>query len=57
MLTRFPLQRFMHDGRCLTLEDPVEDLNLIQRLHRTAPEKMDLASFLLCLYGTLLASA
>ena len=37
---------YLHDGRCLTLEDTVEYFNLVQLLHLTAPEKMDLASFL-----------
>ena len=40
---------YLHDGRCLTLEDTVEYFNLIQQLHLTAPEKKDLVSFLLTL--------
>jgi cytochrome c peroxidase len=37
---------YLHDGRCLTLEDTVEYFNLIQQLHLTAPEKKDLVAFL-----------
>ncbi len=40
---------YLHDGRCLTLEDTVEYFNLIQQLHLTAPEKKDLVAFLLTL--------
>jgi cytochrome c peroxidase len=40
---------YLHDGRCLTLEDTVEYFNLIQQLHLTALEKKDLVAFLLCL--------
>ncbi len=40
---------YLHDGRCLTLEDTVEYFNLIQQLHLTAPEKKDLVAFLRCL--------
>jgi cytochrome c peroxidase len=40
---------YLHDGRCLTLDDTVEYFNLIQQLHLTAPEKKDLVSFLLAL--------
>lgn len=40
---------YLHDGRCLTLEDTVEYFNLVQRLHLTAPEKKDLVAFLRCL--------
>lgn len=37
---------YLHDGRCLTLEDTVEYFNLIQQLDLTAPEKKDLVAFL-----------
>ncbi len=37
---------YLHDGRCLTLEDTVEYFNLVQQLHLTAPEKKDLVAFL-----------
>ncbi|MBF0217303.1 MAG: cytochrome B6 [Candidatus Omnitrophica bacterium] len=37
---------YIHDGRCLTLEDVVEYFNLIQQLHLTAEEKDDLVVFL-----------
>ena len=37
---------YLHDGRCLTLEDTVEYFNLIQQLHLTAQEKKDLVAFL-----------
>jgi cytochrome c peroxidase len=37
---------YMHDGRCLTLEDTVEFFNLVQGLRLTAEEKADLAAFL-----------
>jgi len=37
---------YLHDGRCLTLEDVVEYFNLIQQLHLTAQEKDDLVAFL-----------
>jgi cytochrome c peroxidase len=40
---------YLHDGRCLTLEDTVEYFNLIQQLRLTAPEKKDLVAFLRCL--------
>ena len=40
---------YLHDGRCLTLEDTVEYFNLIQQLHLTVQEKKDLVAFLLCL--------
>jgi cytochrome c peroxidase len=40
---------YLHDGRCLTLEDTVEYFNLIQQLHLTTPEKKDLVAFLLTL--------
>jgi cytochrome c peroxidase len=37
---------YLHDGRCFTLEDTVEDFNLIQQLHLTAQEKQDMVAFL-----------
>lgn len=37
---------YMHDGRCLTLEDTVEFFNLVQELQLTAQEKADLTAFL-----------
>ena len=37
---------YMHDGRCLTLEDTVEFFNLIQELKLTAQQKTDLAAFM-----------
>ncbi|MDB4964363.1 MAG: cytochrome c peroxidase [Myxococcales bacterium] len=37
---------YLHDGRCLTIEDTVEFFNLVQGLKLTAAEKADLASFL-----------
>jgi cytochrome c peroxidase len=37
---------YMHDGRCLTLEDAVEFFNLIQELKLTAQQKTDLAAFM-----------
>ncbi len=40
---------YLHDGRCLTLEDTVEYFNLIQQLHLAPQEKKDLVAFLLCL--------
>jgi cytochrome c peroxidase len=40
---------FMHDGRCLTLEDTVEFFNLVQELKLTKEEKADLVAFLRCL--------
>jgi len=40
---------YLHDGRCLTLEDTVEYFNLIQQLHLTPQEKKDLVAFLLSL--------
>ena len=40
---------YLHDGRCLTLEDTVEYFNLIQQLHLTPQEKKDLVAFVLCL--------
>jgi len=40
---------YLHDGRCLTLEDTVEYFNLIQQLDLTTQEKSDLVAFLLIL--------
>jgi len=40
---------YLHDGRCLTLEDSVEYFNLIQQLHLTTAEKKDMVAFLLTL--------
>lgn len=40
---------FMHDGRCLTLEDTVEFFNLILELNLTKEEKANLTAFLRCL--------
>jgi cytochrome c peroxidase len=37
---------YMHDGRCLTLEDAIEFFNLVQGLKLTAEEKSDLVTFL-----------
>jgi cytochrome c peroxidase len=37
---------YLHDGRCLTLEDTVEFFNLIQGLQLRAVEKADLVAFL-----------
>jgi cytochrome c peroxidase len=37
---------YMHDGRCLTLEDTVEFFSLVQGLQLTAEEKADLVAFL-----------
>jgi cytochrome c peroxidase len=40
---------YLHDGRCLTLEDTVEFFNLVQGLRLTKEEKADLVAFLRCL--------
>lgn len=40
---------YLHDGRCLTLEDTVEFFNLVFELDLTADEKSDLVAFLRCL--------
>ena len=40
---------YLHDGRCLTLEDTVEFFNLVQGLKLTREEKADLVAFLRCL--------
>ncbi|MFO8014001.1 MAG: cytochrome B6 [Phycisphaerae bacterium] len=40
---------FMHDGRCLTLEDTVEFFNLVFELKLTKEEKEALTAFMRCL--------
>src|SRR5947209_7056819 len=40
---------YMHDGRCLTLEDTVEFFNLVLELKLSKEEKADLTAFLKCL--------
>jgi len=40
---------YLHDGRCLTLEDTVEFFNLVLELKLTRAEKADLVVFLRCL--------
>ena len=37
---------YLHDGRCLTLEDTVEFFNLILALQLTPEEKRDLVAFM-----------
>lgn len=37
---------YLHDGRCLTLEDSVEFFNLVLELKLTADEKSDLVAFM-----------
>jgi cytochrome c peroxidase len=37
---------YLHDGRCLTLEDTVEFFNLVQELRLNKQEKSDLVAFL-----------
>jgi cytochrome c peroxidase len=37
---------YLHDGRCLTLEDTVEFFNLVLELKLTTEEKQDLVAFL-----------
>src|SRR4029079_9883386 len=37
---------YLHDGRCLTLEDTVEFFNLVLSLQLNQTEKADLAAFL-----------
>jgi cytochrome c peroxidase len=37
---------YMHDGRCLTLEDTAEFFNLVLGLKLTAQEKTDLVAFM-----------
>ncbi|MDZ4782476.1 MAG: cytochrome B6 [Planctomycetia bacterium] len=40
---------YMHDGRCLTLEDTVEFFNIVLELRLNTAEKQDLTAFLHCL--------
>ena len=40
---------YLHDGRCLTLEDTVEFFNLVLELKLTSVEKSDLVAFMRCL--------
>jgi cytochrome c peroxidase len=40
---------YLHDGRCLTLEDTVEFFNLVLELKLSRDEKNDLVAFLRCL--------
>jgi cytochrome c peroxidase len=40
---------YLHDGRCLTLEDTVEFFNLVFGINLTAEERTDLVAFLRCL--------
>jgi cytochrome c peroxidase len=40
---------YLHDGRCLTLEDTVEFFNLVLELKLNKEEKADLVAFLRCL--------
>jgi cytochrome c peroxidase len=40
---------YLHDGRCLTLEDTVEFFNLVLTLKLSGQEKQDLVAFLRCL--------
>jgi cytochrome c peroxidase len=40
---------YLHDGRCLTLEDTVEFFNLVLGLKLTTEEKKDLVAFMRCL--------
>lgn len=37
---------YMHDGKCMTLEDTVELFNLLQGLKLTAEEKASLVAFM-----------
>jgi cytochrome c peroxidase len=37
---------YLHDGRCLTLEDTVEFFNLVLELHLSKQEKADLVAFM-----------
>jgi cytochrome c peroxidase len=37
---------YLHDGRCLTLEDTVEFFNLVQELNLSKQEKTDLVAFM-----------
>lgn len=40
---------YLHDGRCLTLEDAVEFFNLVLEINLSKQEKADLVAFLRCL--------
>jgi cytochrome c peroxidase len=40
---------YLHDGRCLTLDDTVEFFNLVLGLKLTEQEKKDLVAFMLAL--------
>jgi cytochrome c peroxidase len=40
---------YLHDGRCLTIEDTVEFFNLVLKTKLTAEEKTDLVAYLRCL--------
>jgi cytochrome c peroxidase len=40
---------YLHDGRCLTLEDTVEFFNVVTRLNLTPKEKQALTAFMRCL--------
>jgi cytochrome c peroxidase len=40
---------YLHDGRCLTLEDSVEFFNLVLQLQLKEQEKTDLVAFMRCL--------
>jgi cytochrome c peroxidase len=40
---------YLHDGRCLTLEDTTEFFNLVLQLGLSAEEKQDLTAFMRCL--------
>ena len=40
---------YLHDGRCLTLEDTVEFFNLALQLKLDDQEKKDLVAFMRCL--------
>jgi cytochrome c peroxidase len=37
---------YLHDGRCLTLEDTVEYFNIVLRLKLNRQEKKDLVAFI-----------
>ena len=37
---------YLHDGRCLTLEDTVEFFNLVLALNLSPEEKRDLVAFM-----------
>jgi cytochrome c peroxidase len=40
---------YLHDGRCLTLEDTVEFFNLVFELRLNSEEKTDIVAFMRCL--------